>query len=75
LGKIPKNKIEKQNYQSKLITQVSQGLIIAILLHTVFNYLIIISKATIIYSILVLIITGFFIFWDFEKIKVKNNVD
>jgi len=45
------------------------GIILATLLHTFFNYLIIISKEVFIYPIIFLIIIALFIFWDFEKVK------
>lgn len=46
------------------------GIILATLLHTLFNYLIIISE-TLSYSVLLVIIVGFFTLNDFEKLKRK----
>jgi len=48
---------------------ILKGLILATLLHTIFNYLIMVSKEIIIYPTIFLIIAALFIFWDFEKIK------
>lgn len=45
------------------------GIILASLLHGIFNYLIIIFKETAIYPTIFLIIVGLLVFWDFEKIK------
>jgi len=49
--------------------EIAKGIILATLLHTIFNYLIIISKEAIIYPIIFLTIAALFIFWDFEKVK------
>lgn len=49
--------------------EIAKGIILATLLHTIFNYLIIISKEVIIYPIIFLTIAALFIFWDFEKVK------
>jgi RsiW-degrading membrane proteinase PrsW (M82 family) len=46
------------------------GLIVAIVLHTTFNYLIITYGAAI-YSVIFLIIVGFFVLNDFEELKAK----
>jgi RsiW-degrading membrane proteinase PrsW (M82 family) len=51
------------------------GIILATLLHTFFNYLILISKEAFIYPIIFLIIIALFIFWDFERIKTQTNAD
>lgn len=48
---------------------VLAGLIMAGIFHGIFNYLIVLSNGGIIYSILFLIISAFFIFYDFEKLK------
>ena len=49
---------------------IIKGLIVASLLHIIFNYLILISKEQIlIYPTIFLIIIALFLFWDFEKIK------
>lgn len=45
------------------------GLILASIFHGLFNYLIVLFKGGVIYSILFLIIGAFFIFYDFEKLK------
>jgi len=64
-----KSLLKIQNYKLKIFT----GLALATLLHTIFNYLIMVSKEIIIYPTIFLIIAAFFIFWDFEKIKKQNN--
>lgn len=48
---------------------ILKGLILATLLHTAFNYFIIISKDAAIYPMILLTVAALFIFWDFEKIK------
>ena len=49
---------------------IIKGLILASLLHMIFNYLILVSKEQIlIYPTIFLIIIALFLFWDFEKIK------
>ena len=48
------------------------GLVIAAILHTTFNYLILTYGDTI-YSVILLIIVGFFVLNDFEDIKGKTN--
>jgi len=48
-----------------------KGLVLATLLHATFNYFILISKEIVIYPTIFLIITALFVFWDFEKIKLK----
>lgn len=46
------------------------GLAAAVLLHFVFNYLIIFLKADgLVYSIIILVFMSFFVFYDFEKLK------
>jgi len=51
------------------------GLAAAILLHFVFNYLIIFLKANgLVYSISVLVLTSFFVFYDFEKLKKNDTI-
>ena len=52
---------------------VAQGVVIASLLHAIFNYLIMELKAFTIYPIIFLIIVAVFVFWDFEKIKKSAN--
>jgi len=46
------------------------GIIFATLLHTVFNYLILISKE-LFYPTMFLVIIGLLVFWNFEKIKMR----
>lgn len=48
---------------------IIKGLIIASLLHTLFNYFILKFNEILIYPTIFLIIIAFFIFWDFEKLK------
>ncbi|MEK7635983.1 MAG: PrsW family intramembrane metalloprotease [Patescibacteria group bacterium] len=49
------------------------GIIIAALLHEFFNYLIInYNNVMIIFPTIFLIIMAMFVFWDFEKIKIKE---
>lgn len=52
---------------------VMKGLGIAILLHLVFNYLILKAGPTF-YPIVLLIISAFFLLYDFEKIKRKEHI-
>lgn len=49
------------------------GLIVASVLHGIFNYLIMMFREAMIYPIIFLIIIALFVFWDFEKIKSKEN--
>ena len=58
---------------SKIWNQIIIGIVIATVLHTLFNYLIIISEDVIIYPVIFLTIMAMFIFWDFEKIKSSTN--
>lgn len=51
---------------------IFNGLIIAVLLHTLFNYLILMYKDTIIYPTIFLSIIAFFIFLDFDQLRKKN---
>lgn len=46
-----------------------KGAIIAVLLHAVFNYFILLFSEALIYPTVLLIIAALFIFWDFEKLK------
>lgn len=49
---------------------IFKGLVLASLLHMIFNYLILISEEQIlIYPTIFLIIIALFIFWDFERLK------
>ncbi len=53
---------------------IFKGLIIASIIHTVFNYLIVASgEAILIYPTIFLAIIALFIFWDFDKIKSKST--
>lgn len=52
--------------------EIFKGLVLASLLHTVFNYLILKFSQELIYPTIFLIGIAFFIFWDFEKIKSTN---
>jgi len=63
-----KSLLKIENFKLKILT----GLILATLLHTTFNYLIMISREIIIYPTIFLIVAALFIFWDFEKIKNNN---
>ncbi len=45
------------------------GLTIATVLHTIFNYLIILKENIFVYPIIFLIIIAFFVLYDFEKLK------
>lgn len=57
-------------YQAKKF--IFNGLIIATLLHTFFNYLILLFKETIVYSVVFLVIIGFFVFLDFDELRRKS---
>ena len=62
--------IAKNTGRGSLSLVIVKGLIIASLLHMIFNYLILISKEQIlIYPTIFLIIIALFIFWDFERLK------
>ncbi|KKT43517.1 MAG: Protease PrsW [Candidatus Wolfebacteria bacterium GW2011_GWE2_44_13] len=50
------------------------GFIMATLLHTIFNYLIVVFDAGILYAIGVLILAAFFVFYDFEKLKKNDTI-
>ena len=45
------------------------GLMVASVLHGIFNYLIIMFREAMIYPLIFLVIVAFFVFWDFEKVK------
>lgn len=49
------------------------GIVAATLLHTTFNYSIIVLSGGVIYSIVFLVIAAFFIFYDFEKLKLSPH--
>ena len=56
--------------KNRVLFYVLFGITAAILLHFMFNYLIIFLKANgLIYSVMILIATSFFVFYDFEKLK------
>ena len=49
---------------------IFKGLIFASIIHTIFNYLIVVSgEAILIYPTIFLAIIALFIFWDFDKVK------
>lgn len=48
---------------------IIKGLVVASLLHALFNYFILKFNEILIYPTVFLIIIAFFIFWDFEKLK------
>ena len=68
-----KHIIAKNASQRTASAVIVKGILLASLLHAIFNYLIIISEEQmskmLIYPIIFLIIIALFIFWDFEKIK------
>ena len=49
------------------------GLVSATLLHVLFNYLIVL-KGVLIYSLVVLVMAAFLVFYDFEKIKKDGKI-
>ncbi len=54
--------------------KVGKGLLIATAIHAVFNYLILIfQNNNLLYASLFLIVAAFFVFQDFEKLKVAEN--
>lgn len=55
------------------LPHIAIGIIIATILHTFFNYLIMTLEDAIIYPVIFLTIVAMFIFWDFEKIKKTNE--
>jgi RsiW-degrading membrane proteinase PrsW (M82 family) len=56
--------------EGKVVRYVLGGLALAAILHTTFNYLIL-TYGGAVYSVIFLIIVGFFVLNDFEKIKSK----
>ncbi len=50
------------------------GLIMATLLHSFFNYLIVLFNGVLIYSIIFLVAAAFLVFYDFEKIKKSGSI-
>lgn len=64
--------LKKDNNLSKNIEGIIifKGIIIASAIHTIFNYLILVSgEAIIVYPTIFLAVIALFIFWDFDKIK------
>ncbi|MFA5386291.1 MAG: PrsW family glutamic-type intramembrane protease [Candidatus Paceibacterota bacterium] len=57
-------------YRPKIF--IINGLIIAVLLHTFFNYLILSFKDTIVYPTIFLSIIAFFTFLNFDQLRKKN---
>lgn len=51
---------------------ITLGIVLASVLHALFNYFIIIFKEAMIYPIVFLIIIAFLVFWDFERLKEKD---
>ncbi len=51
------------------------GIIMAILLHTTFNYFIVVFDGGILYSIGILIFAAFFVLYDFEKLKKNDTMN
>ena len=60
--------------RKKVLAGVIFGLILATLFHTSFNYLIKMFTGGVIYSILFLVASAFFIFYDFEKLKNEPKI-
>lgn len=50
------------------------GFVMATLLHVIFNYFIVVFDGGLIYSIGVLILAAFFVFYDFEKLKKSDSI-
>ncbi len=57
--------------RKKVVRNIFVGLILAALLHALFNYLIL-NYGNIIYTILLLVVVGFFVLNDFEKLKAES---
>lgn len=51
------------------------GLTMATLLHSFFNYLVILFNGVLIYSIILLVAAAFLVFYDFEKIKKSGSIN
>jgi len=60
---------------SALGVQIAKGIIIATILHTFFNYLIMTFEDAIVYPVIFLTIVAMFIFWDFEKLKQSETAN
>lgn len=63
--------LRKREGRTSLI--IIKGLILASVLHAIFNYLIISLRDVFIYPTIFLILISFFVFWDFERIKVSDT--
>ena len=59
--------------RKKVALNLSMGLVNATILHAVFNYLIL-TYGNISYTVLFLLVVGFFVLNDFEKLKVRPEV-
>ncbi len=57
--------------RQKVALNITIGLVIATLLHALFNYLIL-SYGEIAYTVVLLVIVGFFVLNDFEELKTKK---
>jgi RsiW-degrading membrane proteinase PrsW (M82 family) len=57
--------------QNKVVKGLLVGFICAATLHTIFNYLIL-NYGSVVYTIVFLVIVGFFVLNDFEKLKGKK---
>lgn len=51
---------------------ITLGIVLASVLHALFNYFIIIFKEVMIYPIVFIIVVAFLVFWDFERLKEKD---
>lgn len=61
-------------FRKRVKRYIPEGIAVAILLHAVFNYLIIVSGERITTPLLFLGMIAFFVFIDFEKIKHKEHL-
>src|SRR3989344_1036504 len=52
---------------------IIKGIFIASILHTIFNYFILVFNEVLIYPTVFLAIIALFVFWDFEKIKMRSE--
>ena len=57
--------------QKKVVQNLAVGFLLAASLHAFFNYLIL-NYGNIIYTILLLVVVGFFVLNDFEKLKAES---
>lgn len=58
----------------KELVFVAFGLVIATLMHAVFNYFIVSFDSGIVYAIVFLVMVAFFVFFDFEKLKKGDKL-